>query len=257
MTNGVSPSFNNCTFVGNTTDGKGGGLFVSNSSVAAVSNSIFSSNGKFAVYEQPSTANASVKNCLFYSNPNGDYFDAQTASALTVPQLNGIAGNAANLAANPLFVSGKLGDYYLNPSSPAVNAGSQTAISLGLHTYTTDTREPVFLDSGIVDIGYHYYNVDDANVMPRFTLTAYVQDNRGVVTPSSQTYYMGQKVTLTATIQPDYVVTGWSGGTVNDTSEKATNYVIMTYHKTITVLVRQKQTYLVGGSSPYGSSAGG
>ncbi len=251
MTNGVSPSFNNCTFVGNTTDGKGGGLFVSNSSVAAVSNSIFSSNGKFAVYEQPSTANASVKNCLFYSNPNGDYFDAQTASALTVPQLNGIAGNAANLAANPLFVSGKLGDYYLNPSSPAVNAGSQTAISLGLHTYTTDTREPVFLDSGIVDIGYHYYNVDDANIMPRFTLTAYVQDNRGVVTPSSQTYYMGQKVTLTATIQPDYVVTGWSGGTVNDTSDKATNYVIMTSNKTITVLVRQKQTYLVGGSSPF------
>jgi len=251
MTNGVSPSFNNCTFVGNTTDGKGGGLFVSNSSVAAVSNSIFSGNGKFAVYEQPSTANASVKNCLFYSNPNGDYFDAQTASALTVPQLNGIAGNAANLAANPLFVSGKLGDYYLNPSSPAVNAGSQTAISLGLHTYTTDTREPVFLDSGIVDIGYHYYNVDDANIMPRFTLTAYVQDNRGVVTPSSQTYYMGQKVTLTATIQPDYVVTGWSGGTVNDTSDKATNYVIMTSNKTITVLVRQKQTYLVGGSSPF------
>lgn len=249
MTNGVSPSFNNCTIVGNTTDGNGGGLFISNSSVAAVSNSIFSGNGKFAIYEQPSTANASVKNCLFYSNPNGDYFDAQTASALTVSQLNGMAGNAANLAANPLFVSGKLGDYYLNPSSPAVNAGSQTALSLGLNTYTTDARDPVVLDSGIVDIGYHYYNVDNANIMPRFTLTAYVQDNRGVVTPSAQTYYMGQKVSLTATIQPDYVITGWSGGTVNDTSDKATNYVVMTSNKTITVLVRQRQTYLVGGSS--------
>jgi len=252
LTNDVEPSFNNCTFVGNTTDGNGGGLFISNSSKADLSNSIFSGNSRFAVYEQPSTADAQVKNCLFYSNPNGDYFDAQTASALTVPQLNAIAGNGANLAANPLFAAGVLGNYYLSPSSPAINAGNGTALSFGLNTYTTNTSiSPAILDSGIVDLGYHYYNAADANIMPRFTLTAYVQDNRGVVTPSSQTYYMGQKATLTTQIQPDYVITGYSGGTVNDASDKAVNYVMMTSNKTITVLVRQRQTYVIGGSSPY------
>ncbi|MEN6307706.1 MAG: S8 family serine peptidase [Anaerohalosphaeraceae bacterium] len=252
MTNGVNPWFYNCTVVGNTTDGKGGGLFISNSSQARLTNSILSANNSFAVYEQPGTANAVVKNCLFYSNPSGDYFDAQTASALTVPQLNAIAGNAANLSANPLFQVGVLGNYYLSPSSPAVNAGSGTALSFGLNTYTTNISiSPAVLDSGIVDLGYHYYNAANAAIMPRFTLTAYVQDNRGVVTPSSQTYYMGQKATLTADIQSDYTVTGWSGGTVNDTSDKTTNYVIMTSDKTITVLVRQKQTFYVGGNSAY------
>lgn len=63
---------------------------------------------------------------------------------------------------DPIFVAGPLGDYYLSSvaagqhvNSPCIDAGSDTAASLGIgDALTTSTnRAP---DTGIADIGYHY-----------------------------------------------------------------------------------------------------
>jgi hypothetical protein len=69
-----------------------------------------------------------------------------------------------NLYTNPFFVIGPLGDYYLSQTdvndpaqtvdSPCVDAGSGSAIGVGMSGYTTRTDE-VF-DRGIVDMGYHH-----------------------------------------------------------------------------------------------------
>ena len=66
-----------------------------------------------------------------------------------------------NVYADPCFVDGPLGEYYLSQiaagqdiDSPAVDAGSESAHESGMDEYTTridDTN-----DTGIVDIGYHY-----------------------------------------------------------------------------------------------------
>ena len=72
-----------------------------------------------------------------------------------------VIDGGGNINANPLFVSGLLGHYYLNQiaagqasDSPCVDAGSDFAINLGLANFTT--RTDGLGDSGIVDIGYHY-----------------------------------------------------------------------------------------------------
>ncbi|MHC4620307.1 MAG: BACON domain-containing protein [Planctomycetota bacterium] len=66
-----------------------------------------------------------------------------------------------NIDADPCFVSGPLGDYYLSQvaagqavDSPCVDAGSDTAANLGLDDFTTRTDQ--FRDKGVVDMGYHY-----------------------------------------------------------------------------------------------------
>ncbi|UCD76269.1 MAG: hypothetical protein JSV91_04960, partial [Phycisphaerales bacterium] len=66
-----------------------------------------------------------------------------------------------NIDADPLFVTGPLGEYYLSQTaagqpaeSPCLDAGSDTAENLGLDTLTTRTDQAS--DSGIVDMGYHY-----------------------------------------------------------------------------------------------------
>ena len=66
-----------------------------------------------------------------------------------------------NFVADPMFVSGPLGDYYLScadagqeADSPCIDAGSTSASAAGVNWCTTRTDNG--FDSGIVDIGYHY-----------------------------------------------------------------------------------------------------
>jgi hypothetical protein len=70
-------------------------------------------------------------------------------------------GSNGNISINPLFVNGVDGGYYLSQiaggqavDSPAVDAGSSTAIGLGLDDRTTRTNS--LPDTGAVDLGYHH-----------------------------------------------------------------------------------------------------
>ncbi len=61
---------------------------------------------------------------------------------------------------DPMFVNGSNGDYYLSQppgqgsTSPCVDTGSDMAENLGLNDKTTSTNGD--LDTGWVDMGYHY-----------------------------------------------------------------------------------------------------
>ena len=66
-----------------------------------------------------------------------------------------------NISADPAFVGGPLGGFYLrqsdpnlNPDSPSVDAGSDLAQALSLEGLTT--RSDLALDAGMADQGYHY-----------------------------------------------------------------------------------------------------
>ena len=73
----------------------------------------------------------------------------------------GWGGGTGNINADPLFVTGLLGNYYLShitagqaEDSPCIDSGSDTAENLELNNRTTRTDQVP--DSGIVDMGYHY-----------------------------------------------------------------------------------------------------
>jgi len=59
-----------------------------------------------------------------------------------------------NIHADPLFVDGPYGHYYLDPNSPCVDAGSCSPDDAGLLYMTTQARSTP--DFWTVDLGYHY-----------------------------------------------------------------------------------------------------
>ena len=167
MSPGCSPTIINCTIVGNAGndyDGKGGALFCTGASVPSVTNCIFSDNNDIAIYEEHVDSDPNLSFCLFYSNAHGDYYDADSDAVYDVNTVdpNNVLSRSDIIGADPMFVRGRLGDYYLsqfeagqvfdpngevvdpnvNPedaTSPAVDAGSADANSLDLHRYSTRT----------------------------------------------------------------------------------------------------------------------
>ena len=80
---------------------------------------------------------------------------------MTYTDVQGGYIGAYNKDADPLFVTGPLGDYYLSQThagqavtSPCKNAGSDSAANLGMDTKTTRTDSVA--DANKVDMGYHY-----------------------------------------------------------------------------------------------------
>jgi hypothetical protein len=69
---------------------------------------------------------------------------------------NSVATQADDTA---IYQTGPLGNYYLPPDSPFIDAGTPTADKLGLYWWTTQTNQAI---DGVtpVDLGYHYPAVD-------------------------------------------------------------------------------------------------
>jgi len=251
----ANPVIQNCTFSDNLADGFGGAIFSDWRSFVQISDCIFQSCSSHAIHEEDDTGDASVAYSLFYLNPGGDYYDSGTALTYTgASDIPSIPGGSNNMYDDPIFVSDPegLGDFYLSEPdtaepiqiqrgrSPAVNAGSAPAISLGLDTYTTRTDD--VLDSGTVDIGYHY---TIAAEMHKFYLTTMVVGGVGTLEPQSGEYYAGETVGLTATPEAGWRVKAWTG-TDNDASKETTNTVFMNTDKIVTVEFEQPRILTVG-----------
>jgi len=253
----AAPEIGNCTFSGNLAGGYGGAIFSDFISDPNITDCIFESCSNHAIHEEDFGGNAIVKYSLFYGNPDGDYYDSGTGLTYTgAGEIGSIPGGSNNLYGDPLFVTGPLGGFYLNQTlSPAVNNGSDTAVSLGLDSYTTDAANAP--DSGQVDIGYHYR---DVTTVAQYQLSASVVEDEygnthGSISPTSGTYYAGTVVTLTATPDTGWRVKAWSG-TDDDSSTAKTNSVVMDSDRTVTVEFEQPRTLIVavGGGEDYYST---
>jgi len=282
-----SPTILNCTFVGNSSndyDGVGGALCCVGISSPTVTNCIFNDNNDIAIYEYDEDADIDVTFCLFYLNKDGDYYDKDSDTAYFVdrPAPGNVLSGRNNFSGDPMFVGGRLGNYYLsqyeagqildpngqivdpniNPedaTSPAVDAGSDEAVTLEMHLFSTRTdnyEDPNgHKDLGQVDIGYHYN--DPIPTVQYFLTTDVDPGGVGSITPdpsgNPHTYTQYTQVVLTATpIDPNvYQFKAWSG-TDDDTRRDLTdegkvevvqiNIVTMDSDKTI---VAQFQTILV------------
>ncbi|NQS98287.1 MAG: right-handed parallel beta-helix repeat-containing protein [candidate division Zixibacteria bacterium] len=130
---GSSPTIQNCTLSGNSADYSGGGILCNVSSPTGVNNIIWRNI-------------ASIGNQI-----NGPFSCAYS-------DIQGGWHGTGNIDADPLFVTGPGGDYYLSQTasgqavtSPCVDAGDPASPMI-----VGTTRTDGVQDAGVVDMGYHY-----------------------------------------------------------------------------------------------------
>ena len=181
----------NCVFRNNSASGNGGAVYNKNNLTDLFDDTLFYSNtagtsggAHYSFGSPPNIQNSTLANnsavvsggCLYDRNggaiadvimwgntaPSGpQIFDSGTATVVTYSDIQGGWTGTGNLNANPLFVAGPRGTYYLSQiaagqgsTSPCVDTGSNTAVFHALDKVTT--RTDGVPDSGTVDIGWHY-----------------------------------------------------------------------------------------------------
>ncbi|MHC4388128.1 MAG: S8 family serine peptidase [Planctomycetota bacterium] len=171
----TDPLIANCTIVANSAPGVfglspgvglGGGFYGGYGSNSTIVDSILWNNNALQGWEIAVTTgfpDYPIPSVLTVSY--SDVKNGQTAAH--VGNLCTLNWDNSNINANPIFVTGPLGSYYLSQTyagqgqdSPCVDTGSDLATNLDMTinedmvAYTTRTDE--VLDGGTVDMGYHY-----------------------------------------------------------------------------------------------------
>jgi hypothetical protein len=99
-------------------------------------------------------ASVTIVDSIVRGNPFGDVSEEGGSIQGTFSNIGGGLPGEGNIDADPLFETGPLGNFYLDSDSPCIDRGSDTAESLSLGDKTTLLSGE--LDSGMVDMGYHY-----------------------------------------------------------------------------------------------------
>ncbi len=163
--NDYKATIRNCLLYGNTAFNYGGGIYYS-SSRSIISNCTITRNSAVdggglyvdSVYSQIPTVNNSI---FWADSTNEIVYTGVGTPAITYCDIAGGWPGTGNISADPCFVTVPQGDCYLSQTaagqavdSPCVNSGSDTAVNLGMDTFTTRTDGTK--DRGVVDMGYHY-----------------------------------------------------------------------------------------------------
>ncbi len=162
VTSFATPFIINNTITGNYAFLYGGGIICGYDSHAEISNSILWGNE--AVSGQEIYVDDWAELTVSYSDVEGGQ------AAAFVSQYGDLYWGSGNIEADPLFVAGPRGDYYLSQvaagqqqDSPCVDAGSDPAAKIcfttGEETTCLDsmtTRTDLGADSGPADLGRHY-----------------------------------------------------------------------------------------------------
>jgi len=149
----------NTVLSGNSASQDGGGIFCDGTLSATVGNSTIVHNGASQRGGGICCLSGSltVSDCIIWGN---DLYDCSATYCCIEDPDHG----EGNIHANPEFVVGPLGSYYLScvaagqgSHSPCIDAGSADASVFGFSTYTTRTDGAP--DAGVVDMGHHYISI--------------------------------------------------------------------------------------------------
>ena len=236
----AAPTISNCTIANNrafdpdnTNHGRGGGLSCSYESQTTLIDSILWDNTATSGHQlsigsddDPAYLDRPATLTVSYCDIQGN----RSAGSVYIEPGRTLNWGNGNIDADPLFAV----SYYLSQTaagqaadSPCLDAGSTSAVALGLDEYTT--RADALADTGVVDMGFHY----DIGV-DKYRLTVKViGSDHGTVKPLGGSFDKFTVVTLRATADPGYRV-AWIG-TDDDDSRAPTNTVTMDSDKIVTV----------------------
>ena len=185
------PQISNCLIYHNTATAESGcgGVYVCCGAEATLTNCTIANNwSNFGPAGLNVRENSGVllKDSIVWGNSPSDVEAAPSAwFTVTHCDVEGGWPGANNLAADPKFTHGTLGDYYLGATSPCLDAGGESAAAEGLATLIT--RADGQTDGGQVDLGYHSPRT------PAFIQRAFTSDATGVPKlgfgPGEMVYY--------------------------------------------------------------------
>ena len=156
-----TPTITNCAFIDNSAN-VGGAVHNSTSSNAGFTNCTFTQNTAFtgggAMWNNSGSVPV-VINCILWGNsPNP--FGGPNSPAVVFSNVQGGFLGTGNIDADPLLVTGPLGDLYLSQTaagdgldSPCLDAGAGVAVELFI---SGATRTDHLDDTAALDMGYHY-----------------------------------------------------------------------------------------------------
>jgi hypothetical protein len=157
----ATPTITNCAFIDNTAN-VGGGIHNSTGSNAGITNCTLTQNTGNSGGGGMWNNNASVPvvtNCILWDNTGGSFGGPNTPAVVFSNVQGGFSG-PGNINADPLFVTGPLGDIYLSQvaagqgiDSPCLDAGAGIAVELFI---SGTTRDDTVDDAAALDMGYHY-----------------------------------------------------------------------------------------------------
>jgi len=168
MSTYVFQTLTNCMFSMNLAN-RGGGMYNEGHELA-LTNCTFATNSAtygmalaFDSWNSHYPTDVSITNCIIWDSEYGIWNSDESTITMNYSDMQGgwWGDGSNNIDADPCFVTGRLGDYYLSHTaagqaidSPCVDAGSDTAANLGVDIFTTRTDQVI--DAGTVDMGYHY-----------------------------------------------------------------------------------------------------
>jgi len=258
----------NCTFARNHClpwKSRGGAIYQEDRSTLQIKDSIFYDNNDTAIAHGDTGSATRISYCLFYANAQGDFRRAGQNYLITDPAIQSVVAGNNNIAADPRFVRGRLGNYYLSnwnagqildlrgrpidpditpgsqPSdanSPAIDAGSDMASALGMDQFSTRTDNEK--DTGRVDIGFHYN--DPQENLSFMVLPVVTPKGKADVTPMAEFFKEFSQVLIKVTVtDPAYQLAGWKG-TDNDAKlDLDPNGLVAPFQWNVLTVVRPSQ----------------
>jgi len=157
----------NCIFVGNSAGQSGGGMDNAEDYSVTLTNCTFSGNsapegGGIRDHDWPCCGELILVNCILWDNTDSGGNDesaqleaiAATINHSCIQGWTGIGGGTRNTGNNPLFIDADGGDYHLQPGSPCIDAGDNSAVPLGV---TDDLDGKPRIIGGRIDMGAYEF----------------------------------------------------------------------------------------------------
>jgi hypothetical protein len=145
----------NCAFIDNVSTNYGGAIDSANSSPKIINCTFTGNSGAIgAAICDAFSLGSTLTNCILYGDTGSgeivNNIDGSTTTTVTFSDVQGGYPGVGNINANPQFVNAAAGNFVLEPGSPCVNAGNNSAIPSGI---TTDLAGNPRIEGTAVDMG--------------------------------------------------------------------------------------------------------